>query len=705
MRSTFPAFRTLLSLLLLVPALLACATASSITDSGMDPGNLPDVPDDAGDVVDAWDDLPGELADPGTIDDDTTDNGPVDVPGELPPMPPRICRSGMAWSGQKAFADITADSGLRGLGVVGVRLGTVDFDGDGLPDLVVRGYQNIRDNFGPEGKRQTFLLRNIGGFRFEDVTESSGFATPREGEGGRRLETVVWGDVNNDGHLDAFTGVNVPASPGDDLGDRSEVMLNQGDGTFKAAPAGLAWRTDPEKPLFGASFTDFDRDGNLDLWVGYALLGGAPQQDRLYRGDGKGGFEDVTESMGLGTQPSFMIKAYLEGKAHRNTWGAAACDLNGDGYPDLLSSAYGRYFNGLWLGGPDGYTDRSFESGFASDDRDDWRTNLNAQCYCKLRPDAQDCSGVPAPPGFFPCSDPARLRWDHDSDRMAYRLGGNTFTTLCADMNNDGHQDLVNFEIVHWDVGDTSDPTEVLYNDGAAEPGFNRPGPQATGLSRTWPDLDWNAGDMSGAAFDFDNDGRLDLLVGSSDYPYTRAFLFRQKQDGTFQEVPQDKGISHPRSHGVAVADFDGDGDLDVILGHGVSRCGGDSSCYTTPEVHAFRNDIGQDGNFLGVMLEGGSGCNRSAIGAVVRVTAGGGTITRVVGGGYGHFGIQHELGQHFGLGEACDVDRIEVRWPDASGVVEDFGPARGNYRIRLVQGTGTVEYLAGESDPQQAGE
>ena len=184
------------------------------------------------------------------------------------------------------------------------------------------------------------------------------------------------------------------------------------------------------------------------------------------------------------------------------------------------------------------------------------------------------------------------------------------------------------------------------------------------------------------------------MLIASSDYPYTRAFLFHQKADGKFEQVPYGIGIDHPHAHGVAVADFDLDGDLDVALGHSRARCStNDPECYPTQEVHVFRNEIGQNGNWLRVNLVGGEGSNRAAVGAVVKVTAGGATQMREVGGGHGHVGIQHEMIQHFGLGSACNADRVEVRWPDAAGTVEVFNNVRGNYVITIEQGKGVVQY------------
>ncbi len=642
-------------------------------------------------------------------------------------LPPEVCHTGTAWSPEKTepvFADVTATSGLSALGVTGIRAGTVDFDGDGLPDLVIRNAEQVRDSFEAGGVRRTWLLRNKGGFVFEDVTESSGFTGTRDegGAQGRVSHVVVWGDVDNDGDLDAFSGRSMTSKPNaatDNLTDRAELLLNNGDGTFSLAPkTDFWWATyDPAKadekqiydPALGASFLDYDRDGNLDIFVGYSTyMGGIFVQDGLFRGNGAGGFVNVTAEAGLALKPVIVSPYsdinYINGTAIRNTWGTTVTDLNNDGWPDIMSSVYGRYFNALWLGGPDGYTDWSMDSGYASDDREDWTTNLNAQCYCKLMPDAQDCAGVPAPPGWFTCTSVNDLRWSHDIDRMPYRLGGNTFSTASGDVDNDGDMDLFNFEIVHWDVGETSDPAELLVNDGGARPVFSRPGNESTGLTREWEIDGWNAGDMTGALFDFDNDGRLDVLIASSDYPGTRAFLFHQKADGKFEEVPLEVGIDHPHAHGVAVADYDGDGDLDVVMGHSSARCDDKQldECYHEMvggkaifrrEVHAFRNEIGQDGNWMRIKLVGGEGSNRSAIGAVVKVTAGGVTQMREVGGGYGHVGIQHELTQHFGLGNACNAEFVEVRWPDAKGTVEVFGNVRANYFLTIEQGKGLIKY------------
>ena len=76
-----------------------------------------------------------------------------------------------------------------------------------------------------------------------------------------------------------------------------------------------------------------------------------------------------------------------------------------------------------------------------------------------------------------------------------------------------------------------------------------------------------------GCLFRADNDGRLDILIGS-DYPNTRLFLFRQQEGGRFTDISAEAGLDQPWPAGLALADFDQDGDIDVVTGSSTARSG-----------------------------------------------------------------------------------------------------------------------------------
>jgi hypothetical protein len=618
-----------------------------------------------------------------------------DACADCPVLPDPICTAaGSKWApGTQAFVEATEKWGLTG--VEGHRLTVTDLDGDGRPDLVVRLAVTAAVDYSQTLGRSIWLLRNTGNGTFEDVSESSGFLTmrtdPSSGQG-RPGQIIVFGDVDNDGDLDGYQALDTKVVD-DSLGEHSEIMLNDGSGHFTFGPDGSdaqsAGRV--ESPA-GATFIDFDRDGNLDLWVpqhSYIAEGTAqdvPQQDRLYRGDGTGKFTEVTLDVGLMTEPWVDIADLNAGLAHSRAWSSAACDLNGDGNAELLAASYGRAPNHLWQAVRNGTTttflNRSVASGYAFDGDQTWQDNQFARCYCQANPAAEDCAGVPAP--LVSCT---QLNWNHDTDREPFRLGGNSATTSCADIDNDGDIDLFTGEIKHWWAGKGSDGSEVLVNDGATDVVFERPGDEALGLDIPHGTANWDEGHMTNAVFDFDNDGWPDIYVGASDYAGNHGLLYHQESKLSFAEVPIAEGIDHHRSHGVVFADFDGDGDLDVVVGHSRARCDASApdDCYATSNVRYFENVLGQGGNFVHMKLVGAAGSNRAAIGARVTVTAGGVTQTQEIGGGFGHYGAQHDLALSFGLGTECTAE-VTVRWPDAALTTETFTLPAG-HRFLIEQG------------------
>ena len=605
---------------------------------------------------------------------------------------------GSKWApGTQAFTEATSKWGLDTMKVEGVRLNAVDFDGDGWTDLLVRRGGNTGDDFAAGGARQTWLLRNNQKGGFEDVTQASGIRQLRQAPDpmkGRPGEVVAFGDVDNDGDLDVFTGFTNTAVPAS--AETSELLLNNGDGTFSLGPAENPFRfAAPTKidSVAGVSFVDFDRDGLLDLWITQNSVDYEPQQDRLYKNLGGALFQDVTLTQGLKTKPWNAIGDLNKALSHSNAWSAAACDLNNDGNPELLAASYGRAPNHLWQsGGPEAgfvYTNRSVDSGYAFDERVDWSDNESARCWCTLHPDDEDCAGVPEPEYIVCNVDEDAFRWNHAYDREPFRLGGNSGATECVDVDNDGDLDLLTGEIVHWDVGTSSDPAELLLSDGAASPKFTRPGNAATGLAfeHAIP-VAWNDGIMTGSIFDFDNDGWADIYMGASDYPGNHGLLSHQDSPAHFQPVPIDLGIDHHRSHGSVVADFDRDGDLDIIVGHSRARCDAaePDDCYPTSQIRFFENVLGQTGHFFQITLKGAApATNTSAIGARVTAKTPSFTQMRDVEGGHGHYGTQDDLTLHFGLGEACSAE-VTVRWPDAALTTQTFTLETGK-RYTLTQG------------------
>ena len=196
-----------------------------------------------------------------------------------------------------------------------------------------------------------------------------------------------------------------------------------------------------------------------------------------------------------------------------------ACDLDDDGAPELMVSAYGRQPNLLYRNDGTGkFQDQSVASGFASDSNVDYSDNQNFRCWCTVNRTAASCQGVPNP--VIGCPMPASNAWGVGTDDQPWRNGGNTFTTWCGDVDGDGKNELYNAEIHHWWAGGSSDSSELLKNvstTGSAR--FERPGNAATGLVFPHRTSDWNEGGLMAAGGDLDNDGRLDLIAAALGLP------------------------------------------------------------------------------------------------------------------------------------------------------------------------------------------
>ncbi len=535
---------------------------------------------------------------------------------------------------------------------------------------------------------------------FEDVTESAGVNRPHAN---RRFDnpyaqvmagytalgaSAAVADFDNDGFDDLFVTDS-------EAGGRNHLYRNNRNWTFTdvAVEAGVAAGNDAANASADALWLDFDADGRPDLMV--VRFG----QNQLFRNVDGRRFKDVTAEVGL--------------TGYFNAITAAAFDYDRDGDLDILT---GNYFQPVNIFKPE--SPRFFPESFETADNgggltlfrnDQGRrfTNVTGRAGLTSRGWVLDVGHADADNDG---DDDLYVAVDFGTDRFYVNNGDGTFTDRTEKAIGIDTKKGMNAEWGDFD-GDLLLDVYVtnITDDYMREGNFlwrNNGNLTFTDVSRetgTW-DTGWGWGAQF---FDYDHDGWLDLYVmngwvsaGSDSYVpdifamivkpgidladlrnwppmgskslsgYQKKRLFHNERGQSFTDHAARHGLDSTRDgRGVAVADFDNDGRLDLF----VANANGLPFLY--------RNCLPDQRHWIELVLQA-SGKNPGAVGAQVRVTAGGRTQLRFVSGGNG-FAAQGTTRIHVGLADAPSVDKVEVRWP--SGAQQVFTNVPAN-RIHVLE-------------------
>lgn len=605
---------------------------------------------------------------------------------ECKDVPKDICLSPSA-NQQLTFADVTEETelGKSLLKVTGSNIVVTDIDNDNWPDIFVSKGDKNRET--PETPKNLYrLLKNIKGLGFNDVTWTSGLFKTQSGENGRVASFSIFADINRDGFKDAFVASYTDSSA--NIVDSSDIFFNNGDGTFTIQP-NQKFTTSFRDPVASVAFLDYNKDGYLDIYVGhhYGTYGdlGSCIGDNLFEGDGFGLFSDATVKTNLKTQPT-TTQTLANGKNHKPTWGVTACDIDGDGWTDLMSTSYGRQFNMFYKNNNGVFEDLTLTSGFSSDANLNYSDNEFYLCYCKYNKTKPECEGAGNP--HIGC-DPSQLNWNVGVDDQPYRLGGNSSNAVCGDIDNDGDTDLLNIELAHWHIGQSSDKTQLLKNNNFPQNPLERLDNETMGIKKTYSMSDWNEGDLGGMLVDFDNDGKLDIFVLSSDYPGTTSLLYKQNNNGTFDDITESSNTKIHRAHGGSLIDYDRDGDYDLLVGTSLMRWSA-SDNPARPEdafVYLLENKTGQNNNKLMIDISGkgfGGKTNKDAIGTKIIAKVNGKQYVREVQGGFGLYGFQYDPLIIIGTGDNCVIDELIIKWNNEQQTVSTFTNVKTNYVLEI---------------------
>ena len=508
--------------------------------------------------------------------------------------------------------------------------------------------------------------------QFVDVTEQAGIHF--EHAGGIDLRVVpalvgsgaAWRDYDNDGWLDLYIANSALVRPEPDaVLPKNTLYRNNGDGTFTdmtevAGVGDTGWG-------MGCAFADYDNDGDADLYISNY------KANQFYRNNGDGTFKRFSSGAGgIGH----------DGFGSGIAWG----DYDRDGYLDLYVGNYIEYTkvpqgdevffpydffgqtNLLYLNKGDG--------GF-----------INITDAAKVNGGFHLTLGVAA--ADYDTDGDLDLYLANDTDQnILYRNDGElTFTNTNQPDARSRTGDIRSGMGIAWGDYDTDedldlfvtnwlDENNVLYRNngnGTFSDVSAQSGVFASGLEKTC----WGT-----VLLDADNDGDLDIFfaAGHIDPASWEAHgqpdvFLRNNGDGTFTDVSEAVGLrkfsSYGVGRGVAVGDYDADGDLDLF----VVNSGG--------KPMLLRNDGGNQQKWLQIRTVG-TVSNRDGVGTLVKVSAGDLHQIQQATAGDSYLS-QSSLDVEFGLAHHESIDQIVIQWP--SGIVQTLTDVQTNQRLVVVEG------------------